>query len=683
MCSTSTARRPFFCIARRPVLDTLHVNDIGVMDVHCPYCDALHWLDERVSSSRIGRPEFGMCCMHGKIKLSSLRVPPLPLYNLFTSDTFQAKEFRTNIVQYNAALAFTSLGVKVDHSIEGHGPPVFRIHGELRHLSGSLLPDESEHPSYSQLYIYDPDMAYRYRITRNDNLSLNTMRILQRLMWDYNAYTPIYQHAYEVLRLYDAPDHTVRLCVVPGNDPRRYNLPTANEVGVILPGEDVFQGDHRDIIIHLRPQHYHNQQDHHDHLQLHRISEGHAAYAPLHYVLLFPFGEPGWYYELRVPNNPRRITLLQYTAYRLHFRPNEFSTILHGCRLFQTYLVDMFACIDQERLHFIRSQQKRLRVTVLNGMEDALTTSDNEVDLNQLGERIILPSSYLGGPRDMHQRYLDGMAIARHFKKIDIFLTMTANPTWPELKRELLPQQTVVDRPDLVARVFQLKKKALMNAILKEGIFGPCAAHIYAIEFQKRGLPHMHLLLFLKTEFKLLSPDVVDSIISAHWPDPATQPRLFKAVKKFMVHGPCGALNPHAPCMKDGKCIHGYPKPFQERTTMDHDGYPHYARPNDGCSYDVRGFMLDNRWIIPYSPFCVLWLQCHINVECAICFGSLKYINKYIDKGGDCGTLSLQDRNDEVKRYIDGRYFSASEAAWRIFQFNLHGNDISDTFFKF
>jgi Helitron helicase-like domain at N-terminus len=299
--------------------------------------------------------------------------------------------------------------------------------------------------------------------------------------------------------------------------------------------------------------------------------------------------------------------------------------------------------------------------------------SDNHVDLNQVGQRIFLPSSYLGGPRDMHQRYLDGMAIARHFKKIDIFLTMTANPNWIEIKRELLPGQTVVDRPDLVSRVFQLKKKTLMNAILKDGIFGPCVGHVYAIEFQKRGLPHMHLLLFLKADYKLVSPDVVDSVISAQWPDPTMHPHLFEAVKKFMVHGPCGALDPHAPCMRDGKCIHGYPKPFQQYTTMDHEGYPHYSRPDDGRSYQVRGFMLDNRWIIPFSAFCLLWLQCHTNVECAICFGSMKYINKYIDKGGDRGTLSLHDQDDEVKRYIDGRYFSASEAAWRIFQFNLHG----------
>ena len=679
----SIARNPLFAIARRPTVDTINVHDLGPMNIHCPFCDALHWKEERVLSSRVGHPEFGMCCARGKVKLPPLRVPPQLLYNLFTADTRQAKDFRSNIVQYNAAFAFTSLGVKVDDSIVGRGPPVFRIHGELRHLSGSLLPDECQSPSYSQLYIYDPDLAYRHRISRNENLSLHTIQILQHVMSNYNAYAPIYQHAYEVLQNYDAPDYTVRLCVAPGNDPRRYNLPTANEVGVILPGEDTFQGDQRDIVIHLRSQYYHNTHDHQNHLQLQRISEGHPAYRPLHYVLFFPFGEPGWYYDLRLPNNPRRITLLQYTAYHLHSRPNEFSTILRGCRLFQTYLVDMFACIDQQRLHFIRTQQKRLRVTLLNGMEDALSLNDDEVDLNQIGQRIILPSSYLGGPRDMHQRYLDGMAIARHFKKIDIFLTMTANPNWIEIKRELLPLQTIIDRPELVSRVFQLKKKALMNAILKEGIFGPCVAHVYAIEFQKRGLPHMHLLLFLKSEYKLLTPDVVDSMISAQWPDPSTQPHLFDAVKKFMVHGPCGTLDPHAPCMRDGKCIHGYPKPFQQHTTMDHDGYPHYARPDDGRSYEVRGFMLDNRWIIPFSAFCLLWLQCHINVECAICFASMKYINKYMDKGGDRSTMTLHDQHDEVKQYIDGRYFSASEAAWRIFQFNLHGQYTNPLFFFF
>lgn len=69
----------------------------------------------------------------------------------------------------------------------------------------------------------------------------------------------------------------------------------------------------------------------------------------------------------------------------------------------------------------------------LQGIEDAMTTQDNIPDLSQIGQQIILPASYVGGPRDMYQRYQDGMAISRYFKKIDIFLTMTTNPNWPEI----------------------------------------------------------------------------------------------------------------------------------------------------------------------------------------------------------------------------------------------------------
>ena len=121
------------------------------------------------------------------------------------------------------------------------------------------------------------------------------------------------------------------------------------------------------------------------------------------------------------------------------------SQILKHTTRLSPYLVDMFASIDQEWLHFIQTQQLRLWVTMLNGLEDAISMSDEHVDLNQLGEQVILPSSYIGGPHDMHQQYLDAMAITHYFKKIDIFLMMTANPNWPEITHELLPGQAVND----------------------------------------------------------------------------------------------------------------------------------------------------------------------------------------------------------------------------------------------
>lgn len=272
----------------------------------------------------------------------------------------------------------------------------------------------------------------------------------------------------------------------------------------------------------------------------------------------------------------------------------------------------------------------------------------------------------------MHQIYQDSMAIAREFHKVDLFITMTCNPHWPEVTRELQPGQKPEDRPDLLARVFKMKKEALLDDIVKNGIFGRVVAYVYTIEFQKRGLPHMHALIWLRDEDKIRTPEDVDSCIRATWPDPVTEPMLFETVRNCMVHGPCGTIDSNARCMENGKCTKGYPKEFQPYTTMDHNGYPHYCRPEDGIRFLVKGHMLDHRWIVPYCPYLSAKYDCHINVECAFSVGSVKYIHKYIFKGHDCATMEIHAREDEIKQFLEGRYIGPSEAAWRIFHFALH-----------
>ncbi|GBP29212.1 ATP-dependent DNA helicase pif1 [Eumeta japonica] len=81
---------------------------------------------------------------------------------------------------------------------------------------------------------------------------------------------------------------------------------------------------------------------------------------------------------------------------------------------------------------------------------------------------------------------------------------------------------------------------------------------MYSVEWQKRGLPHAHILIWLLNK---LHSNEVDDIISAEIPDPVTDPRLHDIVTTQMVHGPCGALNPLSPCMADGKCTKRYPRP--------------------------------------------------------------------------------------------------------------------------
>ncbi|PKY39565.1 hypothetical protein RhiirA4_308615, partial [Rhizophagus irregularis] len=79
----------------------------------------------------------------------------------------------------------------------------------------------------------------------------------------------------------------------------------------------------------------------------------------------------------------------------------------------------------------------------------------------------------------------------------------TCNPKWPEITRELLPQQNAADRPDLTARVFHIKLRELLKDLCEKHWLGKVIAYVYVIEFQKRGLPHAHILLILNPEDKL------------------------------------------------------------------------------------------------------------------------------------------------------------------------------------
>ncbi|KAJ7732052.1 hypothetical protein DFH07DRAFT_680258, partial [Mycena maculata] len=271
--------------ARRPYTEPETRHDLGRMDVKCRHCGALHWMAEKIAKSSETNPQYGMCCNHGKVVVERLEEPPAELQALLVDNTTQAKEFRKNIAQYNTALSFTSLGVTEDHSINnGGGPPIFRIHGELCHQSGALLPSEGHKPVYAQLYIYEPQAALDYRMENNTNLQRDTMEILQRIITEHHQYAPLFLHAHEVLAAQPADDVSVRLRVAPGVHARRGNLPTANEVAVILPNQP--NTEPRDIILRRRNG------------PLLRISDLHPAYTPLYYVILFPHGENGWHPDL-------------------------------------------------------------------------------------------------------------------------------------------------------------------------------------------------------------------------------------------------------------------------------------------------------------------------------------------------------------------------------------------------
>ncbi|KAI9121211.1 hypothetical protein K1719_008244 [Acacia pycnantha] len=360
-------------------------------------------------------------------------------------------------------------------------------------------------------------------------------------------------------------------------------------------------------------------------------------------------------------------------------RHDEVSTILHAGRLFQQFVVDAYTMIEAQRLLWIRTHQKELRADMYSGLSDALISGERNA--SNIGKRIILPSTFTGGARYMIQAYQDAMTICRFAGYPDLFITFTCNPSWPEIERFCTRESlTASNRADILSRIFRLKLKALMNVIKQKKLFGNVRAEVYTIEFQKRGLPHAHILIWLAERDKIKEPEDVDKIISAEIPNPDSDPQMYELVQKFMMHSPCGPLNPNAQCMVDKRCNKFFPKKYNQQTTVDHEGFPTYRRRDDGSSVLIKGIPLDNRFVVLYNHTLLSMFHAHINIEKCNQSIAIKYLFKYISKGNDRVVASIYetDQNgnphkaqDEIEQYYNFRYISACEAAWRIFGFDI------------
>jgi hypothetical protein len=165
---------------------------------------------------------------------------------------------------------------------------------------------------------------------------------------------------------------------------------------------------------------------------------------------------------------------------------------------------------------------------------------------------------------------------------------------------------------------------------------------LYTVEFQKRGLPHGHIIFWVSMDTSQPTSELIDSFISAEIPDPAIDLLGYALVAEHMVHGPCGKYNLNSSCMKNGRCSKNYPKEFHEETTVDENGFAVYKRPNNQRFVLKGNIRLDNRWIVPHNLLLLKKYDAHINTEWCNKSIFIKYLFKYVTKGPDCSKAYLQ-----------------------------------------
>ena len=657
----------------------LETFSIGNLIKVCSFCSSLSFRREKYN-----------CCFNGRVILPAPPPFPLELEALFTGQSEVAKRFQSNIVVYNNLFAFgaTKMTLRTPPNANWNSTPAFRICGQIIHNVLPVLPANNRNYSASQFYFFDGDEAVRRRMesipsnpTALDRQIISTLRdVLERV----NPYASAHKHMYNVIREQRAlarergePEPLVRMTLYSTHDERRGNLPLYNEVAAVFTGEGP---PPREYTVYSNSNRVH-------------VLDNRSPYIqPYIYPLLRPTGQFGYQ-----PNTPHvgpnvteqenTVTLRQYFQSELSIRetvPGHFNPLLRSGKLLQQYIVDAYCRVEENNLNWPRTNQNKLRVEQYRGLVDFLRGEENlpqpgatrpvlRPQPNRTpGTPFILPSSFEGSPRNQMARYQDSMTTVAAFGKPCALITFTCNPSWPEIADNIPEGQTFLDVPHLTSRVFKMKLDSFMNDIYVDGVLGRVASFVYVIEFQKRGLPHAHLIVHFASGDKILNPDDIDKIISAELPDPDTEPDLFRIVSNSMMHGPCGDRNPGCPCMKNGKCSKSYPKPYSDYTYLDNNNFPVYRRRQFVGRTGRNG--LDNRWVVPYNPFLTLKYGTHINVEACTSLQAVKYLFKYVYKGHDLANINVtvSDKFNEISTFLECRYVGPSEAAWRLFSFPMH-----------
>src|SRR3984957_2616116 len=281
----------------------------------------------------------------------------------------------------------------------------------------------------------------------------------------------------------------------------------------------------------------------------------------------------------------------------------------------------MYSHIEEEHLAFIR----RSLLTQHN--------QGNDINPHDTIQNIELPASFMSSRKWASEHTADSLALARVYGPPSFFITMTCNPDWPEIKAYLQHGQKPCDAPAILVRAFKLRLQRLLRILRTK--FGKAIYIIKVIEFQKRGLPHGHIimkvcrrsfsfslqLIFLNYKCHPELPiDEIDRIIKAELP--SDNPRLCAKIKKFMTHSKDHLTRETSCCNKDGKCIYHFPHPITPQTWIDDDSRVHYKRSKD-----------EDGWIAPHIPELIDELDCHIYVDIVLTVSIFSYLYKYLHKG--------------------------------------------------
>ncbi|XP_048615651.1 uncharacterized protein LOC125588377 [Brassica napus] len=307
--------------------------------------------------------------------------------------------------------------------VHAPGPYTIRIQGQTHHRIDSLIPRQGCPPEYLKLYIFDTANELRNRLnamgqtSAEGNLDEPTLALLIEMIDENNCLAKIFCRARDHYENVGS-EFFIRLVPDKGNG-KEYDLPSTSEGAGLIVGDITSTIGERDIVVQFRS----------DTLQ--QIRDDHPLYMSLQYPFCFRMVNMG--FTLKFPCILRQV--LQKRA------------------------------IGEDRLRWARNNQEILRAELYSNVLDAVSKGDTDAKI--IGQRFILPPSFTGGPWE--------------FGNPDLFITMTANLNWSEIKEHLQKYggDSPNDRPDIECRVFKLKLDQLLKDFKAGTFFKPYKAALH------------------------------------------------------------------------------------------------------------------------------------------------------------------------------------------------------------
>ena len=347
--------------------------------------------------------------------------------------------------------------------------------------------------------------------------------------------------------------------------------------------------------------------------------------------------------------------------------------------MLQHFVVDAFSDCELNDFNWTRQNQQQLRVDLYQSVMNRI---NDDAKLDDIDKKIIILSfNFTENFRYMKIKKQNVLILIRTFEKSTFFLIFTCNSHWMKFTRDLSSEIKKENRFDFIVRVFQLKLKKLMKNLIKKHVLREIKIHIYVIEFQKRNLFHVHILIInhSKNDVTATNVDVVVQIIIS---DKIENFDFYKLMTKHMIHKNCKDKIDVICHDKNDQCTKRFLKQMINVTNLNHVcDFSQYRRFARAC---VSNTVWNNIWVMSYNIYLLKKYQTHLNVEICTSIKSMTYLYKYVFKDFDHVNVSsilirkINDerahRNDnreivnEIQIYHDVRWVDFCETIWRIFQ---------------